>query len=474
MLLRDAIKTVHGLGYMVERLDIQSSIGRRMLLDSELVTEKKSLEHILGEVEWLCAVLQKPQVADIIDTLKIKLSQVRDVSGTIAKLSGSLTLDDVELFEIKHLCILSADIAKVLTSANIATIQLPSLEQAIQILDPEGQRVPHFYIYDAYSKELAELRRQLASVKTKLSRVEEQNNNEQTTRAEELYYRSVELEDGIRAALSEQLQPYAKLMDEALNGIARLDIILAKAVQALVMGLVKPLVATSKTVLNGLFNPQVKEALENNAKHFQPVDIAIEQSPILITGANMSGKTVLLKTICLAQHLFQFGFYVPAKKAELNIVEAIMISLDDGQEELKGLSSFASEMLDLNEMLREVKQGKQLLLLIDELARTTNPTEGKAIVNATLDMLFEHGVQSIITTHYSGIVSSCRKLRVKGFVEDRVKGSLSKKNIEEYIDYSLIEDKEADVPMEAIRVARMLGVDDELLDKAKWHAEHTI
>lgn len=107
------------------------------------------------------------------------------------------------------------------------------------------------------------------------------------------------------------------------------------------------------------------------------------------------------------------------------------------------------------------------MILIDELARTTNPTEGKAIVNAMLDFLTDKGARSLITSHYSGIKARCKKMRVKGFVKEHVKGLLTINNINEFIDYSLIEDTHDSVPQEAMRIARILGVDEELLDKAE-------
>jgi DNA mismatch repair protein MutS2 len=89
-----------------------------------------------------------------------------------------------------------------------------------------------------------------------------------------------------------------------------------------------------------------------------------------------------------------------------------MTSMDDEQSELKGLSSFASEMLKINAIIHAAKTGNHILALIDEPARTTNPVEGQALVNALVDMLQEHKVQSLLTTHYSGIQSDCRRLRV--------------------------------------------------------------
>ncbi|MFR7809553.1 MAG: MutS-related protein, partial [Butyricimonas faecihominis] len=147
--------------------------------------------------------------------------------------------------------------------------------------------------------------------------------------------------------------------------------------------------------------------------------------------------------------------------------DEVLLCIGDEQSELSGLSSYASEMLRVNAIVQDVKAGKNALILIDELARTTNPTEGKAIVNAMLAFLTDKGARSLITSHYSGIKAHCKKMRVKGFVKEHVKGQLTINNINEFIDYSLIEDTHDSVPQEAMRIARILGVDEELLDKAE-------
>ncbi len=457
MLLRNAIDKCRNLGYMINDLNLQSGLARRVLLDSKFITRSAELQQVLDEVEQIHDVYKKTENFELFDNIKTKLSQVRDVKGTIVNLHQNATLDDIELFEIKHLCLTVEAIGSLLNKGKIDTIKFPDLNNAIAILDPENTRIPHFYIYDAYSNELALLRKKIKEEKAK---------GKQT---DELYQQSVEIEDKIRAELSDKLRPYAKDIATTLSNLAKLDILIAKAVQISTENLVKPLIVEDKISYKELFNPPVKHALKNEGKYYQPVDIEIEHSPCLITGANMSGKTVLLKTIQLSQYLFQFGFFVPASAASIYIVDEIMISIVDGQEEMKGLSSYAAEMLTINDMINVVKSGKRTLLLIDELARTTNPTEGKAIVSAMLDFLLDHKVGSIITTHYSGIKTSAQRLRVKGFIEEKVSGHLDKSNINDYIDYSLVEDDKDDVPMDAIRVATLLGISDELLERAKLH-----
>lgn len=188
----------------------------------------------------------------------------------------------------------------------------------------------------------------------------------------------------------------------------------------------------------------------------------------------MAGKSVLLKSIALAQTLTQFGFFIPATSATVAPVKRIAIISGDGEDESRGLSSYASEMLKVNDIVLEAQKGTSMLVLIDELARTTNPVEGQAIVCGMLEFLVKENVRAVITTHY-GIDMPVRKLRVKGFREERcTSGKVSVEHINDYIDYSLEETTARDVPHEAIRIAEIVGVNDEFLLHIKRHLKNNI
>jgi DNA mismatch repair protein MutS2 len=334
-------------------------------------------------------------------------------------------------------------------------LKLPNLQKVVDILDPDRQNIPHFYIYSSYSEQLQELRSEHKRVLI-----------DQPDAAEEIRLQALQIEDAIREELSEKLITHVPSLQSALEMVAHLDIVIAKAKQATIWGLAKPVIAKNCTTFKGLFNPQVKCLLEEQQKIFQPIDIDLKSAPCLITGVNMGGKTVLLKTIGLAQFLFQFGFYVPAAFASMVIVDQILMSIGDEQSELNGLSSFAAEMMNVDEIIRKSKAEKQILVLIDELARTTNPEEGKAIVNATLDILSQHNIRSLVTTHYSGLNWNGRKLRVKGLLTEKLTDQLTAKNINDYMDYSLVENDLEIMDKQALQIARLLGVDEELLEKA--------
>ena len=457
MILREAIRQVRGFRYMIEQLDICSAVGRRVLYDLPWLDSKSRLEAEFERIQKIMVLFEQPENESRLERLTGKLMQVRDIRGTIGRMAMEQVLDDLELFELKTFALCSEEIRGLVEEWRI--VLLPELEPVVRLLDPEGNRIPHFYIYDTYSAELARLR---AEIKQKsLQGAEERE-------LEALYVQSVVLEDKVREELSVQLRPYHDDLKQALEAVGLLDVVLAKARQAIRGQLTLPQIPEEgEMVFEGLFHPQIREILEQEGRAFQAVDLKLEKGTTVITGANMAGKSVILKTVALAQTLFQFGFYVPAEQAEIALVDEVLLCIGDEQSELSGLSSYASEMLRVNAIVQDVKAGKNALILIDELARTTNPTEGKAIVNAMLDFLTDKGARSLITSHYSGIKARCKKMRVKGFVKEHVKGLLTINNINEFIDYSLIEDTHDSVPQEAMRIARILGVDEELLDKAE-------
>ena len=329
---------------------------------------------------------------------------------------------------------------------------LEEMGEVVACLDPEHTHIPHFYIYSAYDPELAKWRERI-------------QNAQSVQEAEQFRFQAQKVEDKVRAHLTEQLRPWGEAIARNLDTLAHLDLILAKVRLASDWHCCRPEV-TDRTELVQLSNPEVAAALAEKGRRFQPIDIHFGRETILVTGANMAGKSVLLKTLALTQYLFQFGFYVPAQRASLCVVEEIITSIGDRQSELSGLSSFAVEILTIDKIIQEGRAGKRVLALVDELARTTNPEEGKVLVGNFIRLTTQLGITALVTTHYGGIEASCRRLRVKGLQlkEGQV---VTTGNISDFMDYALVETDADEVPMEAFTIARLFGVDDELLAKPR-------
>ena len=131
----------------------------------------------------------------------------------------------------------------------------------------------------------------------------------------------------------------------------------------------------------------------------------------------------------------------------------------------KGLSTFGAEIIKLKEINSYVKNGTGLIVF-DEFARGTNPKEGQKFVRA----LNEKSSISIITTHFDSVVESNMKhYQVVGLknldfenLKNRLKANNSLELIQDNMDFTLEESIETEVPKDALNIAKLIGLDDEI------------
>ncbi len=456
--VRDIMKESAGFRFLINEINPASSPAKKLLLNRPWMSREEEIRHQLDLLEQMCILIQIPENSKTIGRIIHELSGLKDIHATVSRLSNGEVADDIELFEIKQLALLNESIKPILKEIRCDLIHLPGLETTVQLLDPENQRIPHFYIYSAYSTVLTDLRLKL-----------KQTEASQTEELEALRLKEQEIEEEIRMTLSRKLHVYADKLKFALDSLAQLDVLIATAQWSIDMSLCKPDISHSATRYEGLFNPEVKRYLEETGKDYQPVDIYFKMSPVLITGANMGGKTVMLQTVFICQYLFQFGLFIPANKASIMPVDAVYTNNEENRQFQHGLSSFAEEMVQLNHLVDAIRSGQKLLVLLDEPARTTNPEEGKAIVSSTLEFLADHKTSGLITTHFSGIRVECRKLRVKGLKHEKLADKIHFKDLNRYMDFNLEEADRSDAPAEGIRIAEILGLDEEIIRNAKKH-----
>ncbi len=443
MTFKSALEIDCGLRYMYDSLCIMSSCGRKMLLSSDMMTTKSDIEAYYGRLNDI----YKHDCSKIAH----KLMYLKDIHNTLSRLSDGSTLDDIELFEVKHLAILSSQIRNMLTEQNIEAITLPQLDKVVEILDPDKLNIPSFYIYDSYNEALREVRKQMKAIQAQGDDIAEDKRQELAM----LLQQHADLELQVREQLSQQLLAYVAPLTDTLDNLSCLDILIAKAEQIRQMNLCIPRIEEEKyTLYNNMFHPQVKAHLAEQGKAFMPVDITYEHTPVTIIGANMGGKSVVLKSLALNQLLAQYGFGVAADHCNINPVEEISLCIGDEQSIVKGVSSFAGEILAIDAVIKKIRAGRKLLALIDEPARTTNPVEGTALVEGLLEVIGHCNGAFILTTHYNIENSDVKRYRVKGLNNGQM-------------DYTLEETHCGDVPHEAIAIAESLGIDSQWIEYTK-------
>ena len=434
MRFREIIESPCGVRYLFDELRLQSGFARKVLLDREMMTDPDRIEKAYAAVREYVALAASDRRR--VEDLRFRLQDLRDISGTLASLREGAVLDEVEFFEIKHLAMLAQALG-----------QEGDLERVVSILDPDGLKIGTFYLYDSYSGVLRHLR----------DAVERDPDDEQLR--EDL----LNEEDRIKKDISALLRPYAEMLMDTLLALAEMDIAIAMALQVRELDLTFP-VSGSRTEIQGMFHPEVRAILRGKGLEFQPVDFDFDRGvPATVIGANMGGKTVALKTLCLVQYLYQFGFAVPAASATLMPFDDIRFCIGDEQDVKTGLSSFAAEMQRIDRAVAAVEKGGRVLLLVDEPARTTNPVEGTALVAALLQRLSgKPDLALVLTTHYT-VAHEGQCWRVKGLVP----GSKGRA-----MDYRLVKTTSHEVPHEALNIARELGIDEQWINMAETIMKH--
>ncbi|MHC1778718.1 MAG: hypothetical protein AB9922_00595 [Bacteroidales bacterium] len=430
-----------GLRFIFSKLDLSSSLSRFVLLDTKMHMAEDEIKEGYSELRDVYKLFSKKgNFRSIKSKIKLKLSHLKDLRTTLSRLSDGLILDDIELFEIKQLAIINEEIRELTGLDYLSYLKLPDLSEVLNLLDPEKRRISSFYIYDNYSEELKNARDHL-----RIS----------GNPSPEMMNFILSLEEAVRKGLSESLNQHSLLLISSLNRLSKTDILIAKAELIDELKLIIPEISADKASYKGMFNPEVAEILRQNKKEYQPVDISFEAfHPLLITGSNMGGKSVTLKTLALCQYLFQFCFGIPAIEASIPVVDSINYSAGDGQDYKKGLSSFAAELKRIDHILKLSDSGGKTLALVDEPAGTTNPREGTALAAGLIKVFEKRTTYTVITTHYNLESINCYKLKVVGLVNGKM-------------NYSLIPVIGESVPNEALDIAEILDIDHEWLSEAK-------
>ncbi|AKT39890.1 DNA mismatch repair protein MutS [Chondromyces crocatus] len=147
------------------------------------------------------------------------------------------------------------------------------------------------------------------------------------------------------------------------------------------------------------------------AGNFVPNDTKLdlaEERLWLITGPNMAGKSTLMRQVALIVVLAQMGSYVPARAAEIGVVDRILSRVGASDNVARGESTFMVEMRETATILREAT--RRSLVILDEIGRGTSTYDGLAIAWAVAEHLHEVvGCRAMFATHYHELTELARR-----------------------------------------------------------------
>jgi DNA mismatch repair protein MutS2 len=194
--------------------------------------------------------------------------------------------------------------------------------------------------------------------------------------------------------LSNMLRPYTNIIRNNAWVLGHLDFVRAKFLFMQENKAVVPQLSTDKTVqLLQARHPLLTNPVANDL-HFLD-----ELTVIVITGPNTGGKTVMLKTLGLAQLMAQSGLPILADKgSKVAVFNEIFADIGDEQSIEQSLSTFSSHMTNIVDILAAAD--KDSLVLVDELGAGTDPQEGASLAISILEHLRLTQVKTMATTHY--------------------------------------------------------------------------
>jgi len=194
------------------------------------------------------------------------------------------------------------------------------------------------------------------------------------------------------------------------RALARLDVFAALGEVAQCRGHVRPVVDDSDalTIVEG--RHPVLEARAGTP--VTPNDLALDGQAriVILTGPNMSGKSVYLRQIGHIAIMAQIGAFVPAREARIGVVDRVFTRVGAQDNLARGQSTFLVEMIETATILNNVTP--RSLVLLDEVGRGTSTFDGLAIAWAVVEALHDrgHGAKVLFATHFHELTRLAARL----------------------------------------------------------------
>jgi len=160
-----------------------------------------------------------------------------------------------------------------------------------------------------------------------------------------------------------------KEIEEVLSFIYELDVNITVSSVARNKGFVFAMAMPAKEnilAMNQLYHPSVEKAVGNSLM------LDENQNVLFLTGANMAGKSTLMKSIGIGLYLAHIGFPVAAKEMKFSVREGLYSSINVADNINLGYSHFYAEVVRVKQAAEAAASGKRLLLMFDELFKGTN------------------------------------------------------------------------------------------------------
>ncbi|QAR30112.1 DNA mismatch repair protein MutS [Ornithobacterium rhinotracheale] len=229
----------------------------------------------------------------------------------------------------------------------------------------------------------------------------------------------LQIETQLFQELITAIMPLIPKLQENANALARLDCLLNFAHLAQKNYYVKPTLNTGTHLhIDEGRHPVIEQQLPPSSPYISNsvyLDDS-EQQIMMITGPNMSGKSALLRQVALIVLMAQIGCYVPAKAAEIGIVDRIFTRVGASDNLSMGESTFMVEMNETAQILNNLTP--KSLILLDEIGRGTSTYDGISIAWSIAEFLHQNKFRpkTLFATHYHELNEMAKSFkRIKNY-----------------------------------------------------------
>lgn len=211
------------------------------------------------------------------------------------------------------------------------------------------------------------------------------------------------LEQTLYREVCQRTMVYIDQIQENAQLIAQLDIGVGLSDLSIAEGYTKPIITENYDItLKEARHPIIENALPLGEKYI-PNDLYLDretQQIIMVTGPNMAGKSAILRQTALICLLAQVGSFVPAKYAQIGILDRIFTRVGATDNLAAGESTFMVEMNEAANILNNITE--RSLILLDEIGRGTSTYDGVSIAWAIAEYLHQHPTRpkTLFATHY--------------------------------------------------------------------------
>jgi len=216
-----------------------------------------------------------------------------------------------------------------------------------------------------------------------------------------------DLEYELFEELREQVAARAELLQDVGRALATVDALASLATHAAENRWIQPeLHQGDRLTLEQGRHPVVEQTTE-----FVPNNVRLDEDRgfLVVTGPNMSGKSTYMRQVACIVLLAQIGSFVPAKEAEIGLVDGIFTRVGALDELAQGRSTFMVEMSELSNILHTATE--ESLVILDEVGRGTATYDGISIAWAATEYLHnEVKAKTLFATHYHELTGLAENL----------------------------------------------------------------